>query len=338
LKFYDLFSGIGGFHIALTNAGHECVGACEIDKYATTIYKRHFSKGHIHNDAKLIDTKTLPDFDILTAGFPCQAFSIAGKRMGFKETRGTIFFEIARIIKDKQPKYLFLENVKGLLNHEKGKTFKTILDTLQELGYDVEWQTFNTKHWLPQKRDRIFIIGHLRGQGGQKIFPLGQSEEVLDKTQTKTPSEEQRIWSGYTRTIDANYWKGGSHGSLIKVGYINKDQQGMRVYSDKGISATLSANGGGWGAKTGLYMLSHKKANIKQRYQERDTTWTLDTSGNKMAIEVGDDIRRLTPKECERLQGFPDDWTAGISDTQRYKCLGNAVSVPVVEYIAKWLT
>jgi len=310
LKFYDLFSGIGGFHIALTNAGHECVGACEIDKYATSIYRRHFG-GSIHDDARTISTKQIPDFDILTAGFPCQAFSIAGKRQGFKETRGTVFFEIARIARDKQPRYLLLENVKGLLNHEKGKTFKTIIDTLQELGYDVEWQTFNTKHWLPQKRDRIFIIGHLRGQGGQKIFPLGQSEEIPDKTQTKT--------------------------NLIKVGYINKDQQGMRVYSDQGISATLSANGGGWGAKTGLYMLSHKKANIKQRYQERDTTWTLDTSGNKMAIEVGDDIRRLTPKECERLQGFPDDWTAGISDTQRYKCLGNAVSVPVVEYIAKQL-
>ncbi len=334
MKFFDLFAGIGGFALALERQGHTSVGACEINSYARQVYGQRFPNTTIYHDANTVDWGSVPSFNILTAGFPCQAFSIAGKRQGFNDTRGTVFFQIARCLESKKPEIFILENVKGLLNHDKGKTFRTILDTLTELGYDIEWQVLNTKDYLPQNRERVFIIGYLRGTSRRKVFPLYESSQRLDRTQKQTEQKGKRVRNTYCRAIGARYANGaGSHGSLIKVGHINKDMQGMRVYSPEGTSATLSSQGGGWGAKTGLYMVSNTKANMKQRYQQRDDTWTLDTSGNKMGIEQGDRIRRLTPKECERLQGFPDDWTFGLSDTQRYKCLGNAVTVPVVEDI-----
>jgi len=177
MKYFSMFSGIGGFEIAMNKAGHTCIGACEWDKYARETYRKNFGYYPEYEDAKKIDPRELPDFDCLCAGFPCQAFSMAGKRLGFNESRGTVFFEIARVVKEKQPRLLFLENVKGLLSHEGGKTFGVILNTLDELGYDVEWQLLNGKNFLPQNRERIIIIGHLRGRGGRKIFPLRETTE-----------------------------------------------------------------------------------------------------------------------------------------------------------------
>ena len=307
LRFFDLFAGIGGFRLGMERAGHQCVGSCEWDKYARETYKTNFGSYPEYNDAKDLHPQSLPQFDVLCAGFPCQAFSIAGKRMGFEDTRGTVFFEIARIAKEKRPRYLLLENVKGLFSHDKGRTFRTILSTLDEMGYDAEWQLLNSKYFVPQNRERVFIIGHLRGERTRQVFPVGESNEQDD---TK---------------------------KLEQIGYINKNIQGNRVYDPEGSSVTIKAEGGGWGAKTGLYAISHTKANMKQRYQERDNTWSIDTSGGKMAVQDGTRIRRLTPVECERLQGFPDGWTEGVSDTQRYKQMGNAVTVDVVEYIARRL-
>jgi len=212
------------------------------------------------------------------------------------------------------------------------------------VGYDAEWQLLNSKYHVPQNRERLFIIGHLRGERTRQVFPLGESGEINDSTQGKTSEKGERIRSRYTRTIDANYWKGGSHGSLIKqIGTIG-NSQAQRVYDSDGISCTLKAEGGGQGAKTGLYYMSNTNANMKQRYQERDNTWTLSTNNNEFGLKDGSRIRRLTPIECERLQGFPDNWTKygkdneEISDTQRYKMCGNAVTVDVIEYIAKNLT
>jgi len=344
MKVLSLFSGIGGFDLAFRNLGHEIIGACEIDEYARRVYGKHFPGVTIHNDASTLSPDSLPQFDVLCAGFPCQAFSIAGKRRGFKDTRGSLFFEIARIAKEKRPRYLLLENVKGLLSHDKGETFRTIIRTLDEVGYDAEWQLLNSKYHVPQNRERLFIIGHLRGERTRQVFPLGESGEINDSTQGKTSEKGERIRSRYTRTIDANYWKGGSHGSLIKqIGTIG-NSQAQRVYDSDGISCTLKAEGGGQGAKTGLYYMSNTNANMKQRYQERDNTWTLSTNNNEFGLKDGSRIRRLTPIECERLQGFPDNWTKygkdneEISDTQRYKMCGNAVTVDVIEYIAKNLT
>ena len=315
LKFFDLFAGIGGFRLGMERAGHTCVGSCEWDKYARETYKYNFNQYPEYDDAKDMHAQSLPSFDVLCAGFPCQAFSIAGKRLGFEDPRGNIFFEIARIAKVKRPSYLFLENVKGLLSHEKGDTFRTIISTLDEMGYDAEWQVLNSKYFVPQNRERVFIIGHLRGERTRQIFPLGDFNSETDKPKLKQIGN-----------IDTK-----GHNSLW-----------VRVYDPNGIAPNLNANGGGMGAKTGLYAvdttmiyLSNTNANMKQRIQDRKETWTLGT-GTDFGIKDGMRIRKLTPIECERLQGFPDNWTQG-SDTQRYKQCGNAVTVPVVEYIAKEL-
>ena len=211
----------------------------------------------------------------MVGGFPCQAFSIAGKQQGFSDTRGTLFFDIARICAEKRPRYLVLENVKGLLSHDGGQTFQTILRVLADLGYRVEWQVLNSKNFgVPQNRERVFIVGYLGERSGQEIFPL----------------------TTYSQSA-----------SVVALQQLNKaESQGNRIYDSSGLATTLASQAGGLGAKTGLYQ--------------------IDTQ-----------VRRLTPTECERLQGFPDGWTAGLSDTQRYKTLGNAVTVPVVTAVINQL-
>ena len=179
IKFFDMFAGIGGFRSGLESiGGFECVGYCEIDKYAKQAYEAIYDTGGelYFDDARKIVPEQLPDFDLLVGGFPCQSFSIAGARKGFDDTRGTLFFEIARIAAVKKPKYLFLENVPGLLNHDSGKTFETILRTLDELGYDVCWQVLNSKNFgVPQSRNRVFIIGYLRGQCAGEVLSFMQT-------------------------------------------------------------------------------------------------------------------------------------------------------------------
>ena len=179
IKFFDMFAGIGGFRSGLEAiGGFECVGYCEIDKYAKQSYEAMYdTKGELYfNDARKINPKELLDIDLITGGFPCQSFSIAGARKGFDDTRGTLFFEIARIAAVKKPKYLFLENVPGLLNHDSGKTFETILRTLDGLGYYVCWQVLNSKNFgVPQSRKRVYIIGYLRGQCAGEVLSFTQT-------------------------------------------------------------------------------------------------------------------------------------------------------------------
>ena len=176
-----MFSGIGGFELGIqqSNIPMECVGFCEVDKYAISIYKRHFPTHRNYGDATAIKTDELPDFDFLVGGFPCQAFSHAGLRRGFDDTRGTLFFEIARVLKDKRPRYFLLENVRGLLSHNKGETFQTILEILSDLGYYVKWEIYNSKDFgVPQRRERIFIKGYFRGEcGGEVLSFRGSYEE-----------------------------------------------------------------------------------------------------------------------------------------------------------------
>jgi len=172
MKVLSLFSGVGGFDLALIRKGFTLVGACEIDANARRIYAKRFPGVKIYEDARTIKPDNLPDFDLLVGGFPCQAFSLAGKRLGFKDTRGTLFYEIARIIKEKRPKDILLENVKGLLYHDKGRTFEIILGILDDLGYDVEWQVLYSKYHTPQKRERVFIVGHSREKPRPQIFPI----------------------------------------------------------------------------------------------------------------------------------------------------------------------
>ena len=359
LSFFDLFAGIGGFHLGMSQAGHHCVGACEIDKYARLVYGKQFPNIRVWEDATKLNAAELPDFDVLTGGFPCQAFSIAGQRRGFEDTRGSLFFEIARIAKEKRPRYLLLENVKGLLNHDSGNTFRVIISTLDEMGYDAEWQVLNSKYFVPQNRERVFIVGCLRGERTRKIFPLGESNQRNNGTRQKIQGKGQRIWDTPSGSIQTSPQKGAS--TLIA----------------NTLDATYYK---GYGSRTMIYM-AHSKGNIKQRIQDRNESWTLTNNSGDFGVIVKDKIwkgqsgivydpkgispticasdgksrgynssgyindktriRRLTPKECERLQGFPDGWTklgkndVEISDTQRYKCLGNAVTVAVVKYVAE---
>lgn len=176
--YLSLFSGIGAPEITLEQLGWECVGYSEIDKHAIKIYEKQFPNHKNYGDVTKINTDNLPEFDMLVGGFPCQTFSIAGKRAGFNDTRGTMFFEIARIAKAKRPRVILLENVKGLTNHDEGRTFRTIIATLDELGYDVQWQVLNSKNFgVAQNRERVFVVGHLRGTSRPEVFPIVSSRE-----------------------------------------------------------------------------------------------------------------------------------------------------------------
>src|SRR5699024_3374393 len=286
MKFIDLFAGIGGFRLGMEMAGHEPVGWCEKDKFVQKSYKAMYStKGEwFADDIRTVKPKDMPEFDCITGGFPCQSFSIAGKRRGFQDTRGTLFFEIARIIRERKPKLVFLENVKGLFNHDGGRTFGTILNTFWELGYDVEWQLLNSKDFgVPQNRERVFIVGYPRGTRRRKIFPIRGTNGESNKNTIKTVGK-------YMGT--------------------NRDT-GQRVYGIDGIFATLTTT-------------SHINDMPKI---------AIPTKNSK------ENIRKLTPKECWRLQGFPDELFEKAnqvnSDAQLYKQAGNAVTVNVVYEIAK---
>ena len=192
MTFLDFFAGIGGFRLGMEMAGHTCVGHCEIDDFANKSYiAMHNPKESewFAKDIRSVEPSDLPEADVYCFGFPCQSFSIAGKRHGFEDTRGTLFFEIMRLAKERHPKYLFAENVSGLLSHDGGGTFETIIRTMEELGYGVEWQVLNSKYYVPQNRERVFIIGHLGGISGREIFPItayGESPNELQRQQDRT--------------------------------------------------------------------------------------------------------------------------------------------------------
>ena len=352
MKLLDLFSGIGGFHLGLEQAGFEFdwVGFSEIDKYAKQTYTKNFPNSKGLGDVTTIRPEDLPkDIDILCGGFPCQTFSIAGKRAGFNDTRGTLFFEIARILRyfrdiEKPIPYFILENVKGLLNHDNGRTFNTIYGVLTDLDYTVECQLLNTRWFLPQNRERIYLVGHLGEGRGHKVFPIGEDDKKTyelqgQSTNTITARDEAGQATGsYVIESELDAQKG-----LNQIGTIGKDSEATRVY-DTTCARTIK-NGGGMGAKTGLYQIGAERGryNDKGKIEQQLEVRTDDVSNTLTGVEKDNrvisksNIRRLTPTECERLQGFPDGWTEGQSDTQRYKQLGNAVSVPVVRAVAEKL-
>ncbi|HEM6261965.1 TPA: DNA cytosine methyltransferase [Streptococcus suis] len=338
MKFLDLFAGIGGFRLGMERAGHECVGFCEIDQFARKSYKAiHNTEGEFefHDITRVTDesVRGIGRVDVICGGFPCQAFSIAGKRAGFEDTRGTLFFEIARFASILRPKYLFLENVTGLLNHDNGNTFETILGALDELGYDAEWQVFNSKNFgVPQNRERVFIIGHLRGAGGRAIFPFGGVDKEIGSLQGQS-----------TNTITARYGEAQGSGSYIIEGQQPKIIQRGHGYNQGGehdITPTLTSNS--WQEN------NHVKVYDFYNRKTKDEVGTLTASGHQgntkagtFGILDGIRIRKLTPRECWRLQGFPD-WAfdkaqAVNSNSQLYKQAGNSVTVDVIEAIARRL-
>lgn len=418
MKFLDLFAGIGGFRLGMESAGHECVGFCEIDKYARASYKAiHNTEGEIelHDITRVTDEsiRRFGSVDIICGGFPCQAFSIAGNRRGFEDTRGTLFFEIARFASILRPKYLFLENVRGLLNHENGITFETIISTLDELGYNVEWQVLNSKNFgVPQNRERVFIIGHLRGERTRNVFPLSSTGRQVDKHQeqstntltTRYPnsqgvgsyiieSESQKVKSignihpsgkgmngevyqadGLAPTITTNKGEGqkiaipvltpdrmykrqngrrfksdgepmftltaqDKHGILIAGKLPGNHDQNSRVYDTNGLAPTLSTMQGG-GQEPKIIQRSHGY----NQGGEHDIAPTLTRNSYHENNHLSDGfrIRKLTPRECWRLQGFPDwafDKAQEVnSNSQLYKQAGNSVTVNVIAAIAKELS
>lgn len=220
IRYLDMFAGIGGFRSGLERVGgFECVGYCEIDKFAKQAYEALYDtlKEVYYDDATKIVPEDVPDIDLIVGGFPCQSFSIAGKRRGFEDARGTMFFEIARIAAVKRPRYLLLENVPGLLSHDEGRTFATILTALDDLGYDVAWQVLNSANFgVAQARKRVFIVGFLRAECAGRI---------LSFTDANPKTLIQRI----------------------------PGKEGCRVYSPEGLSITLTGTAGGFGGKSGLY-------------------------------------------------------------------------------------
>lgn len=319
--FVDWFAGIGGFRLSLERLGMKCVGACENDKWCRQIYEKNFGREPEFEDAKEIDLKGVPDHDLFCAGFPCQSFSTAGKWKGFRDARGTLFFDACRVIEARRPRFLLLENVRSLLRvgyideggnptpDTDGWVFCKILESLGELGYDAQWQVLNSRDFgTPQSRERVFIVGHLRGEPQPEVFPLrtpatevaiGLKGRVIRplgnlRGRQKTGRQSGRVWAegGIAPTLTSSK-------EIVCLGSLYPGGQAGRVFSPEGLSPTI----------------------FPQVRICRDTG----------------QLRRFTPTECERLQGFPDGWTEGVSDTQRYKQLGNAVTVLVIEAIGRRL-
>ncbi|RRR40184.1 DNA cytosine methyltransferase [Streptococcus suis] len=405
MKFLDLFAGIGGFRLGMERAGHECVGFCEIDQFARKSYKAiHNTEGEFefHDITRVTDesVRGIGCVDVICGGFPCQAFSIAGKRAGFEDTRGTLFFEIARFASILRPKYLFLENVTGLLNHDNGNTFETILRALDDLGYDAEWQVFNSKNFgVPQNRERVFIIGHLRGAGGRAFFPfrgvdtaIAQDKQgvvvqvgnLLDTDSFGGNPQVGRIYdpNGISPCLNTmqggnrepkiiqrghGYNQGGEHDTaptLTSNSWQENNLLAIKEATTKGYSeATVgdSINLSHPNSATRRGRVGKQMANTLLTGEEqgvvvydfynrktKDEVGTLTDSGHQgntkagtFGILDGIRIRKLTPRECWRLQGFPD-WAfdraqAVNSNSQLYKQAGNSVTVNVIEAIARRL-
>lgn len=293
--FIDLFAGIGGIRRPFQKLGGKCVFSSEIDKFAIQTYEANWNETP-SGDITKIDEKEIPKFDILLAGFPCQAFSMAGKRKGFSDTRGTMFFEVERILEYHKPKCFMLENVKGLLNHDKGKTFKTMLDILEKkLNYKVYYKVLNAKDFgVPQNRERIIIVGFKNHNINFK-FPepthistrLG---DILEKNVDPKYTISDKLWASHQRRKKEHQAKGNGFGYSL----FNENSE---------YTSTLSA-----------------------RYYK---------DGSEILIEQKDkNPRKLTPREAARLQGFPDDFKIVVSDTQSYKQFGNSVPTKMIEAVA----
>lgn len=315
-KFIDLFAGVGGFRVAMQNLGGKCVFTSEWDKDAQKTYRANFGEVPFGDITKEQTKKFIPDgFDVLCAGFPCQAFSIAGKRGGFDDTRGTLFFDVAEIIKRKQPKAIFLENVKGLRNHDKGKTLETILNVLRnDLGYFVpEPQIVNAKDFgVPQNRERIYIVGFHKSTGITEFnYPKPTKKKVkfADIKEKKVPATKYFISTQYLQTLHNHKARHESKGNGF----------GFEIIPDTGIANAIVVGGMG------------RERNLVIDNRLKDFTPTTHIKG-----EVNrEGIRKMTPREWARLQGFPDKFEIPVADASAYKQFGNSVAVPAIQATAK---
>lgn len=308
MKFIDLFSGIGGFRIALESLGFKCVFSSDIDKEARKVYKNNFGENP-EGDITKIPNSEIPSHDILCAGFPCQPFSISGKRLGFEDIRGTLFYDIARIAKYSRPKFLFLENVANFVKHDEGKTLKTILEILDSINYSVYYDVLNASLFgVPQSRKRVYFLCIRKDLNFKSYF---FPKPTLENISLKNIILEDK----YTKNLiierndiyfdkNSNKLMNSNNSTLkpVRIGYVNKGGQGERIYSERGHAITLSAYGGGVGAKTGLYYINGV-------------------------------VRKLHLEECKRVMSFPENFRIHESANQAYKQFGNSVVVKMIKII-----
>ena len=314
-KFIDLFAGIGGFRLAMQKLGGKCVFTSEWDKEAQKTYLANFGEVPFGDITKEETKKYIPDnFDVLCAGFPCQAFSIAGKRGGFEDTRGTLFFDVAEIIKRKKPKAIFLENVKGLRNHNGGKTLDTILNVLRnDLGYYVpEPKIINAKDFgVPQNRERIYIVGFRKDQkitAFEYPKPTGKKVSFAKVKEKKVVPTRYYLSTQYLQTLHNHRERHASKGNGF----------GFEIIPDDGVSNAVVC--GGMGRERNLVI------------DNRITDFTPETKIKGVVNREG--IRKMTPREWARLQGFPNDYLIPVADASAYRQFGNSVAVPAIQATA----
>lgn len=296
--FIDLFAGIGGIRIPFEAAGGECVFTSEWDKFAQQTYIANFND-EVQGDITQVDETEIPEHDVILAGFPCQPFSHAGLKEGFSDTRGTLFFDIERIARYHEPKVMLLENVKGLVSHDKGRTLQVILESLDSLGYWVEYKVLNARDFgVPQNRERIYIVAYSKDwfDAGDFTFPRASKKDtrvgdILDSRVDPKYTISDRLWAGHQRRKLEHAAKGNGFGYSL-------------FDSDSPYTSTISAR----------YYKDGSEILIKQR---------------------GKNPRKVTPREAARLQGFPEWFKVHPSDSQAYRQFGNSVAVPVIEAIAK---
>lgn len=312
MKFIDLFAGIGGFRYALESLGCKCVFSSEWDKYCQESYKLNFNDTPF-GDITQIDEKEIPSFDILCGGFPCQPFSVSGKQRGFSDTRGTLFFDIARIVAYHKPKVILLENVKNLKAHNDGATFEVISNTLNELNYNIYYQVLNAKNFgLPQNRERIAIVCIRKDiDSGKFKFPVG-CDKLVTISDIKEPDDKTEKYILKRNDIHIDFDKlkkaeeEGKVNKPVQIGVIANGGQGNRIYHENGIGITLAASSGGAAPKTGAYYINGK-------------------------------VRRLSPREAARLQGFPESFKIIDNDSQSLKQFGNSVPINLLKEVFKGL-
>ena len=306
-KFIDLFCGLGGFRIAFEKMGGNCVFSSDIDEPVQKTYEMNFGETP-HGDITKIEACDIPDFDILCAGFPCQPFSTAGRRLGFEDTRGTLFFEVARILKEKKPIGFILENVKGLTNHDAGNTLDVIINTIHEIGYDCKFDVLNAKNYnVPQNRERWYCVG-VRKDSGINIndFVFPEKEELKVKLCNIIEQEIDTKDYIISETCEKN----------IKT-FIEKKEVNVTPY-------TLA------------YDIRPSRCHFVKGDVSNCLTAKMGTGGNNVAVVI-EQNRKLTERECLRLMGFPDDYKIG-KGYQAYKQIGNSVVVPVICKLAEELT
>ena len=306
-SFIDLFAGIGGIRLAFESVGGQCVFTSEWNKFAQTTYGANFPSRHpIAGDITRVDARDIPDHDVLLGGFPCQPFSLAGvskknslgRKHGFEDaTQGTLFFDVARIIAAKQPQAFLLENVKNLLSHDKGNTFRVIQETLRdELGYEIHARVMDARYWVPQHRERILIVGFRK-----------PSQFAWD--QVEIPQAVPTLRSVLQTRVDARYTLSDKLWAYLQ-----------------NYAAKHKAAGNGFGF--GLVTKDSVARTLSARYYKDGSEILVDRGSRK-------NPRRLTPRECARLMGFPDNYKIPVSDTQAYKQFGNSVAVPVMQAVAR---